>query len=57
MIDGHTAFGFILGAFILGMLVMEWSAHNAADINRRDAVPFDDHVDQAWEVIEKTVIP
>lgn len=56
MIDGHTAFGLILGAFILGMIVMEWSAHDSADRNRRDAVPFTDHADQAIG-LTKVVIP
>lgn len=57
MIDGHTAFGLILGAFILGMIVMEWAAHDSADRNRRDAAPFDQHADEAIELVKRVVIP
>jgi len=57
MIDGHTAFGLIVGAFVLGMLVMEWAAHDSSDRNRRDAVPFNDHADEAIELVKRVIIP
>lgn len=57
MIDGHTAIGLILGAFIFGMLLMEWSAHDSADRNRRDADAFIDHSSEAIDIVKRTVIP